>query len=646
VLYLIFFILFITTFPSNRKTNNHALFNVIYFVTGTLVLAELLSLFECFDLFTIRVVIMVLFSSYLVYLYRKGAVIVARSKLNKGLFWVFENKRWAAWGMIVFSAIIISGLMYFPTNHDANVYHLPRFIIWLQQGHLNHFETPVYRMVYQPYLTELVMAFIYATGGPISILTMWSVIMLLLNLWILRKLVALLPRTYRMPREHLLIVMLLCWSILLQATTTLNDIHLMFYLLFFNCFIWKKSLVKEEYVIMILTLFLGYLTKGTFSIYFIANMFLWIVNKLANGTLRENIRGLLILGQLNKTKLLWLLLLLLPTTIRNFTTSRSLLGVTIEEKALYFNDEINIEVGLSNTIKNAVMNAATPFSATNNILYKFTVNLHKILGLPDVNDSGFNWSGMNYELTSGIHLFFYPEVMTNTLLWFMVFFLMVVALIRSLIMREKSAELVYLYITGVSFLFLFVFSMLLRWQPWHSRLLMPVFLIQSYGVVRYIGHFKVKRIFFKVVSIMGLLTLMFNANRPLVPVRFVTTTNFTIMEGSTLVKSKWDKECGYTHINELIGSNKKVGFFMSDSNTPMFHFMYLTRHTQNKFTFCGNFQNPTNRYRQINQMENFDYFIVSVEDIESFQNKVHLKHPKLVFRSNQFMLYKMNSFLG
>lgn len=639
--YLISFILFITTFQSHRKTNNRILFNSIYFVTGTLFLAETLSLFRSFDLLTIRVVLTVLFFLYLIYLYRHGSATGVRYSMNKGILWVLQNKGFAIMSISVFAAVTISGLQYFPTNPDSNVYHLPRLIMWLQQGHFNHFETPVYRMVYQPYLTELLMAFIYATGGPISILSMWSVIMLLLNLWILEKFVAQLPQAYRLPRRHLLIVILLCWSILLQATTTLNDIHLLFYLLIFNCLIWKNSLTKEEYIIMIVSLVLGYLTKGTFSIYFVGNMFLWVVVKLANGTLWGGIRGLLFLSRSNKFGLLCLMLLLLPTAARNFNTSGSILGVNIEEKALYFNDGINLSSGLSNTIKNVMTNAATPFPVVNEMLYKFTLAVHEILGLPDLNDGGLNWLGMNYDLRRGIHLFFYPEVMTNSLLWFCVGIIMIVVLIRGLIVRKKGAELVFLQIKGVSLIFLFFFSVLLRWQPWHARLLMPVFLILSYGVVLYVSQFKIYKIFFGIVYITGLFCLLFNANRPLIPFKYFTATDFTYMDGSILVKSQWEKEYGYTQINEIIGLNKKICFFMSDSNTPIFHFMYLSRHTHNKFAFFGNFKNPTNRYKKNNQVRKFDYAIVAAINDEAFKKEFDINYTEPVFSSGNFILYKM-----
>jgi hypothetical protein len=640
VFYLVFFSVFVLTFNSSKHFEERIIKNALYFITASLVFAEILSFFGQFKPLLLRVL---LFGSFLVYgiFYLSNRDYKDVRDLTKCALVLLKNHL----ALIVLTSVLIismlvSGLIYFPTNHDANVYHLPRIIIWLQQGSLNHFETPVYRMVYQPYLTEIIMTFIYVSYGPVSVLTLWSMYMLFYVFMTSFLVTKILPAHYRIKGNQLVMVIFLCWSILLQCTTTLNDIQLLFHLLLFYYFLWKRELGPYDIVYLFLTVVLAYLTKGTFGIYFLGSMFIWTIVRLIQC---EWVISVIRLFRNFSRNIKWIIiitLLVVPSVWRNIQTSDSLLGVTPYEKAKYTNEYFGLKVGISNTVKNIAMHSATPVPIINDWIYNVINEGHKLLALPNIDDVRLNWAGLPYNIQKGLQLYFYPETISNTLLFYLTCILIFVAIFPNGVDNAKNRR-AFIKINVMSLVFIFIFSFILRWQPWHTRLLMPVFLLQSYGVVLYLSSFNMYKYAKWVIGLFGIIAICLNANRPVFKSRYFTSMNFSNMGEFMSIKSSWEVEMGYTEINRLIGSNKNVKFYISDNNTPMFGYMYTALHTNNAYGFERIFENPTKKYNNLILGKKVDFYIVADPDENNFKSQYFETNKHRVFNGQYFKLYKI-----
>ena len=272
MIYLIFFILFVFTYKVGLdKNENHKkhIINSVTFITGSLLCAEVLSLLGVFTIYSLRGITMVLLLFYLVLQFNNIYHIIKKITIPKSLFFYALSLFVALW--------FFQALSYFPTNYDSSTYHLPRIIMWLQNKTLNHFPTPIYRMLYQPYLSEVIFAFIYSTFGTLSFMRLWSVILIILLVKGLYLAVKLITNRTDFKIFEALIVILLCWSIVLQCVTTLNDIQLLYFIVMFNIGLWFFINKNEGYSLLLLSLVLGYLTKGTSALYLAFNISIWVI---------------------------------------------------------------------------------------------------------------------------------------------------------------------------------------------------------------------------------------------------------------------------------------------------------------------------------------------------------------------------------
>lgn len=636
MIYLFFFILFVFTYKFGVAENdNHKqhIINSVIFITGSIFCAEVLSLFGVFTIYYLRGITIAFLLIYIVVQFNNINHRIKIITIPKSLFFYALSLFVALW--------FFQALSYFPTNYDSSTYHLPRIIMWLQNASLNHFPTPTYRMLYQPYLSEVIFAFIYSTFGTLSFMRLWSVILVILLVKGLYLAIKLITNRRDFKIFEALIVVLLCWSIVLQCVTTLNDIQLLYFIVTFNLGLWFFINKNEGYALLLLSLVLGYLTKGTSSIYLAFNIMIWVIWLLHKRICMEVVRRFFLIN-LNKIFLIFLtVLLLLPTTIRNVKICGSVLGTPISETIMYKNDPTNLKSGLSNTLKNFAMHSGTPVEYINKINETVLYRMNDFLNLPSPNDEGLNWAGLKFTIYGGVKYFFYPENVPNTLLFYLSLGIFIRVIGKFIMKKElNSAGLEYLIISLISFLMLFIFSYILRWQPWHTRLLLPVFLLQSIGVVLYINKLKSRKLFYAFIYVSAFMAVIFNSNQPVLASSRLTVANFTKLNNKYNIKHAWENEFSYNEINQIIGSCKSVGIFIGWYDERLFPYMCDVRDTKNEYDFIGGFSNPSTQLLEKLTINNYDFVLTTIHDLQGLKREYDMKQLNLVFQNQKWMLFK------
>jgi hypothetical protein len=601
MLFLINFLLFIKFF-GNDISKKKIFQNAIIFMFLYLFINEAMSFFNMFNIFFLRCLnISVLF--ILVFSY------------NRKIYYDLRVSQFSRLTIekFFFILLFVSGIIYFPSNYDSNSYHLPRFISWLQNENLNHYPTSIYRQIYQPYLNEVFLANIYSTYGPLSLLNLWSVFLLGLTFLSLKQIIENLPLNFRVGNKNIIYIFLLCFSLISSAVTTKNDIQALFLLcvliISIQEFIFgaKKHLVLAFYAVI-----LGYLTKGTFqihsfSIVVIILIILWW-NKVIN---KKFLQSIFLEIKRNSFLIALGIIILFPTFKRNLLLTNNLSGQSKRELGAYLNKEINIESGVSNTIKNVIMHSSLPiFGSPFN--EKELEKFGKALKLPSIHDLGLNFVGSRFQLNSErIKGFFNSDTVPN----YLIFYLSLLVLVLGLLFSDKYVYFRFLFILLLALIQLFVFSFLLRWQPWHTRLLFPVFLTISFGIIFALENTPFFRFLKFFVVLNATIVICFNAQQPIISYSkltrgFPNIWSDAFFKGDLFQRQPdWhEQEFHYKEFQEKIGYSKNVGL-LCDECDKIFGYMADNRNTKCSYHYLNINNNPTGKL--IRQVKQLDYIILN-----------------------------------
>jgi hypothetical protein len=173
------------------------------------------------------------------------------------------------------------------------------------------------------------------------------------------------------------------------------------------------------------------------------------------------------------------------------------------------NDKFSIEVLYTNLVRNGSMHLAVPIPAVNDIM---TNKIIAHLG-DSALDPNSTFPGSTFRIRYLIN-----EDEAGNLLHFLL--LSVIILVVPWI-RDTKNTLIYAY-TGAIAISIFIFSLLLKWQPWGSRLQIPIFLLGA----PLIGFVKDRIKGSRYLLLLGVISfslysvpyIMLNSTRPLVPI--------------------------------------------------------------------------------------------------------------------------------
>jgi len=481
--------------------------NIAEAIPGSLILmsilvvisAELLSVFNFFNFFHLVIFwLIVLFFAALIILRNKYYL---RCNFKKTVEQISKNKILFFFISGLLLLLLLQGLFYPPNSWDSMTYHMGRILHWINNNNINHFPTHIYRQIYQPPFSELFIAEICMLTKSDLFANAVQWLFLAGSLPV----IVLICREFNFKKKSTcLSLIFICTTpeILTEASSTQNDIVVSFFILSAILFCIRSYKTNSMTDIFLLSLGAGLacLTKGTAYIYLLPLFILWAL--------------CYIIKPGNKIPFRILVIPLLFITInsgyyyRNYKLTGSIFG---KPEEYYLNEEFGFKKSFLGLAKNTGLHLGIfPFSElTNKAIYK----LHHLLG-EQVDNPRNNWSGTYFKLDKWNH---HEDKSSN-------FFqlLLIAATVLMVLLKFKQDQKLIYFLLCFPLIEFILFSLLFKWQPWHSRLHTPVFFMFAVPV----GYFFGEKILLKdfvsrsallIITFYALIIIVCNPSRLLLP---------------------------------------------------------------------------------------------------------------------------------
>ena len=382
---------------------------------------------------------------------------------------------WAiALGVPIVLVLLVTGLLAlcaWPNQWDTMVYHLPRVDHWIQNRSVSFYPTHIVRQLVSPPWSEYAILHLVTLGGDeraANLVQWFSMAGSLLG-------VSLIARELGAGALGQLVAALCCATIpmgILQASTSQNDYVTAFWLVCLTATsLAPRDRLSAGRVLGVgAALGLALATKGT--AYVLAGPLLALLFLAPGRSARARwpMHAALVLAAA--------LVLNVPHYLRNlepfgFPLGPRHLGSAIEGDDRLTNEALTPGILISNLARNVSLHVALPWPAFNESLARGLEACHVLLGA-DVEDprSTRLYPLERFEITGPTN----DPSRTGNPFHLLLLAGASAAFVLSRSARERRLGVAYVLALGLSFL---LFCALLKWQPWHSRLHLPLFVLGS-----------------------------------------------------------------------------------------------------------------------------------------------------------------------
>jgi hypothetical protein len=411
-------------------------------------------------------------------------------------------------GLVLLIVLVgVQGLIYPPNNWDSLTYHMSRISHWISQASVAHYPTSIFRQLYQPPFAEFCILHVSLLAKS-DVYANWVQFFFWISMVpIIGSIVALIQKR-KAAIIGISVLILTIPEAVLQASSTQNDLVLSYFLSCSVYFVLKTFSTKFSWTQIVfagISIGLTLLTKGT-AYLFLAPLGLYFgIGAIKNLTRRNY-----------QFAYAGMLILLLALSInfchyyRNYKLIQNPLGT---DSKMYANEVFGPGIVLSAISKNIGLHIGT--FPLNRLYDKVLILFHQGIHIP-LNSIATNFLDIPYS--GAVTLPSHEDSAPNSLH----FYLIVCALLALFIWqwrRPKSGDRLQLYlglIVGLQFLF---FCTYLKWQPWHTRLHLPLFFISVPLIVTlFSSSMLLKKHFEKLLLVLlmvALFAVAFNFSRPL-----------------------------------------------------------------------------------------------------------------------------------
>jgi 4-amino-4-deoxy-L-arabinose transferase-like glycosyltransferase len=368
--------------------------------------------------------------------------------------------RWIALYLLVGAFIL--GLTAFsaaPDTWDSLTYHLSRVMHWQQNQTLAFYPTAIQRQLAFGPMAEIGILHLQILAGNDG-LANWVQFLSMLGCVIgASKIAGQLGGKLAAQLFAAFAILTLPMGIM-QATSTQNDYVVALWCICFTALVLERhehGLSSWQVAFTGAALGLAVLTKATALIY-LAGIGLWFaVDLLRRVGLKAWQPLAAVLGLA--------VVVTAPHGLRNTSLYGNPLGTAPgPELGRYTNESFGWQVLASNVLRNAGLELATPFEGLNRQIDAWIQRAHAIIGL-DLNDPGTTWEHWRFEVTYAPN-----EIAASDPLQLI---LALCAGILVLRFGPARSRIYMLCLLGSTL----VFCGLLKWQPWHDRLHLPLFVL-------------------------------------------------------------------------------------------------------------------------------------------------------------------------
>ncbi len=566
-------LLFFTLFQNlrfNSSISVNIIKSVLSFGFTTYIITELLSLMNNLNLYSI-VISWLVVSFILIFLIFK-----TKSKID--LFWFLKKikcftltqKIYFIIICLIFSLLLFQGIIYPPNNWDSLTYHMSRIMYWLGNENLNHFPTHILRHLYQPPFAEYIIMHVNVLQGNDYFSNSIQLLFLVFCLFPLNEIL----NVYGVGRSSKLISFLFCIttpSVLLQASTTKNDIVCAFFILTSILFLYKcyKEATLSNYLFLGVSIGLGMLTKGTFYLFLFPALLIFLLF-LGKQMLFEKKFKPILYGLLS---IFILSIIDIGHFSRNYDINNHILSIDDVENNMYSNEEMNFTFFSSNLMKNIGLHMGYPF---NSIYEDFIHDLHQEIDV-SIDEPKLNFNNTKYS--SPLNYETHEDLVPNTFHFLLITISSFCLLIYSFYKKEYNRIIPIIVLT----MQILIFCIYLKWQPWHTRLHIPMFIISTLMIGQFLNMIKKTIYISPLVLIMFLNFCFYFTYNSLRPIK--TDLNFTKainIKDERLLKYFSNQLPLFEDYNEIVNlmnedKPKIVGLTLSDWEYPLFNSFYYDK---------------------------------------------------------------------
>lgn len=563
----------------SRNLKEYLLGSTLGFCVFIVITTELLSFFDCLNLTCLGTVWGLVFILLIYFFFKKKKEILveinSKKRTIKTLFSSFRRYEKALVGIIILFIMVLffQGVAYPPNNWDSLTYHMSRIMYWIGNENVNHFPSHILRHLYQPPFAEYFILHVNLLNGNDyfsnsiqlfflvhTVLAIWALLDCFKFSWFYKLLAAFLAITIP--------------SVLLQATTTKNDIVCSFFIItvLFFCIKSYRHYSLKNLLLLGLSIGLAFLTKGTAYLYLapilLGFAILSFLKLIKNPSLKIVI---------NSTIALTVIIILnFGHYYRNYKLAGNLLNIDAAEAKMYSNDEMNEKLLLSNLLKNSGLHLGYPIGKKSDEIIRA---LHQKINVP-IDNPKTNYYGTPYQ--GPVEISTHEDLVPN-LINFILVLICFFQLILSCFTNFKKNKIALLF-GSIILIQAILFAAYLKWQPWHTRLHIPIFLLSVPLIIISAKNSKWYR--YVVIASIPFLAYgfcfysLFNRIRPLVKNR-PYTLNIKI-EDSRYKKYFSNQLHLYPEYFEIASkiydeSPKKIGLTLTDWEYPVLYNNYYNR---------------------------------------------------------------------
>ncbi len=377
--------------------------------------------------------------------------------------------------LLIVLATLLVGVLKPPSTFDAMTYHLSRIMHWAQNQSVDHYSTHNVRQLYQNPWAEFSIANLLFLSGEdrVAHLVQWfSMVGSLIG-------VSLIAESLTGKLSSALSAVVVAATLpagILQSTSTQNDYAEAFWVVCCAYLILRKSQTSPtmwQAIGIGSSMALAILTKGTSFVYLLPFWLWWSLNGLRKWPRQSFIRSCIVIAAL-------ISVVNAGHWSRNFATFGSILGPTEDDGAdhtitTYRNEVWGIAPLASNLLRNAALHTGTSHPLVENVLERGISTLHRWLGI-DPSDPRTTWPGKTFAVPK---LAFDEDHAGNPAHLLLILWAFSSILGGAVAHRSRRFAVPYtLAVLGTFILFSAVF----KWQPWHSRLHLPFFVLAAPSV--------------------------------------------------------------------------------------------------------------------------------------------------------------------
>lgn len=443
-------------------------------IWGTLIVfsTELLSLFRLFNRSILLIFWTLTFFVTLIFWLRMASGQNPAIR-HKATFTLFDR-----WILTVLSGILlicalVAGIAA-PNTWDSMTYHLPRVMHWIQNQSVANYPTHNTRQLFLSPWAEFTMSHfqLLSDSDRFANLVQWfSMVGAALG-------VSFIARQLGANNRGQIFAAAFSLTIpmgILQATSTQNDYVAAFWLVCVTYNIiaaLKSGLTQKRLVFIAAACGLALFTKGTANLG-VAPLLFWLF--LSEYRRRKwQVRRPLLIG------ILIVLSLNSGAYLRNIDYN----GFPLGKIQRYPNRDYGPRLLMSNVLRNLALHGATPFSAINQWQESALIEIHEWMGISP-NHPAITYDNTHFAIPSVLP---YESSYWAEDLWLslrhedhagnFLHLLLMLAISLAIIRKRHSMPMVFqLWLVVVSQFLLF--CLMFRWQPWHPRLHLPMFVLFS-----------------------------------------------------------------------------------------------------------------------------------------------------------------------